>query len=501
MPPVPRKPATKAQINKAAQNLAASMLDSEMQIRAAGEMGLGVPCISAGLPMGVGMSMLDAQRFRSNFYKAKPSTLFALARLMAERNWFIRPVLDFRQAVYGAGFTFANPETREWAKTSGYDFKAVHKDLLIECLRSDSVVALWRKNPGTNTRPRIEVPSLTDVESLTGIGNDGIRLRIKRDAKIPENARERMGDKMYEAIKLGKPLDILEGDDFWDYKVLKSGKSNEAFPVPSMTTIFDDLDFIEAVKVADWNGAWVRREIIRHTKKGYSTTSGANAGRTTNNAKKPDLDSILTQMRTVQGKYEMATNFDQNVEWITFAKEFFGADIIDNSLMRLLHWGGLAAVLMLRTESQISGVSTPMLMRLRTEAEAFRSDFSPFLTSIFAAESFRSAFGDMPEDMTPQWCVKPLYSTKELSEYLTIALKGYISPQTIRESFLGVDNELESDRMLEAAEYRDRYMPPYEANQNLVAARNPDDFPGSLKSTASSNGDSAAGPGAPSNAI
>jgi len=26
-----------------------------------------------------------------------------------------------------------------------------------------------------------------------------------------------------------------------------------------------DLDFIEAVRVGDWNGAWSRREILRHT--------------------------------------------------------------------------------------------------------------------------------------------------------------------------------------------------------------------------------------------
>jgi hypothetical protein len=501
MAETPRKPRpTKAQIAKAAMPLAGKLMEMEMQLRAAGDMGIGASCFAAGLPVSEGMTMVDAQKFRTNFYKAKPDKLHRLARLLSERNWFFQPVCEMRRSVYGADFSFKGE--REWMEDSDYDFHTAHDDALIEFLRAGSVVALWRKNPPNGARPRIEIPEIADVEPLIGIGKEGIRITFGKNAKLSESEKASLGEKIHAAIKTGKPAEITRDDPDWDYAVMHGGKSNEAFPPPPLTSVMDDLDFIECIKVGDWNGAWVRREIIRQTKKGYSTSSGPNAGRTTNNAKVPDLKAILKEMRTIAGKYEMATNFDQEVLWITFAKEFFGSEMIDNSISRLLHWGGLPAVLMLRTESQISGVSSPMVMRFRDEVLAFRKRFARFLSAIFNSPSFRTAFGaDMPQKLQPVWSVKPLYSTKELTEILTIGARGYISPQTIRESFLSLNDEEESKLMREATERRNDFIPPFEPNQNLIPARFPADFPGAAGNEPSGNGEAQPGTGAPSNAV
>lgn len=480
--------------------LAQDLMQREMQLRASSDMGIGTACFAAGLPVSEGMTMVDAQKFRTNFYKATPAKLHRLARLLSERNWFFQPVCEMRRAVYGADFRFDGQ--REWMEDSGYDFDTPHDDALIEYLRAGSVVALWRKNPPNGARPRIEIPEIADVQPLIGIGKEGIRITFGKNAKLKEEEKSALGEKIHDAIKNGKPADITRDDPDWDYALLHGGKSNEAFPPPPLTSVMDDLDFIECIKVGDWNGAWVRREIIRQTKKGYSTSSGPNAGRTNNNAKKGDLDAILEQMRKVAGKYEMATNFDQEVLWLTFSKEFFGAEMIDNSISRLLHWGGLPAVLMLRTESQISGVSVPMVMRFRDEVMAFRKRFARFLSAIFNSESFRTAFGaDIPQKLKPEWSVKPLYSTKELTELLTIGARGYISPQTIRESFLSLDDEKESRLMREATARRDDFIPPFEPNQNLIPARFPEDFPGTADSTGGGDGQPQPGTGAPSQAV
>jgi hypothetical protein len=471
---------------------ASEMANEALKIHAAGEMGLLQQSTSAGIPTGPGKgtTMIAAQRFRQNFYALPVKDLLSISRLMSERNWFVEPVNRSRFNIYGAGFRFSTKAARDWAETVGYDFQQAHDDLLWEYLYSSAAVALWLKTPDAQTIPRIEVPALTNVEIISEIGRSGIRITFPKNAKLDPEAKGRMGEAMFNAIKTGKPLSIYEDDDIWDFRVMKSGKSKDPFQAPSITAILDDLDFIECIKVGDWNGAWSRREIIRQTKKGYSTNSGPNAGRTTNNAKTADLKSILNNMKSIQGKYEMATNFDQDVSWITFLAEFFDKDIADSARSNLIHWGGLPAILMLRTESQISGISAPMLMRLREEVEGFRAMFARLLTSVFNSESFKRNYPDAPK-LIPVWSVKPLYSVKELTDLLIPAMKGIMSPQTIRESFLGLDNEAESALMLQAHQSRDGYIPPHEANQGLLTARFPKDYLGVSQKANPSSGDSA----------
>lgn len=499
---MPSSPKTSLRITAAQkrklETRASEMANQALQIHAAGEMGLMQQSTSAGIPVGAGKgtTMIAAQRFRQNFYALPVKDLLSISRLMSERNWFVEPVNRSRFNIYGAGFRFAGKAAKDWAEQNGYDFQQAHDDLLWEYLYSSAAVALWRKTPDPGTVPRIEVPALTNVEVISEIGRSGIRITFPKNAKLAPEAKERMGEKMFTGITTGKPVTIYEDDEFWDFKVMKTGKSTDPLPAPSITAILDDLDFIECVKVGDWNGAWSRREIIRQTKKGYSTNSGPNAGRTTNNAKKADLDSILNKMKSIQGKYEMATNFDQDVAWITFLAEFFDKDITDSARSNLLHWGGLPAILMLRTESQISGISAPMLMRFREEVIGFRAMFARLLTSVFNSTSFKTNFPDAPK-LIPQWSVKPLYSIKELTDLLVPAMKGIMSPQTIRESLLGLDDEVESANMVKSHEVRNGYIPPHEANQGLLTARFPDEYPGAASKANPSTGESQPGPGAP----
>jgi len=94
------------------------------------------------------------------------------------------------------------------------------------------------------------------VEYTVVGGVPQIQVTVPRNPKLPKKLIPVMGQKMWDAIKEGKPLVIVKGEDSgYDFAVMKSGKMNKPLQAPSITSILDDLDFIEAVRVGDWNGA------------------------------------------------------------------------------------------------------------------------------------------------------------------------------------------------------------------------------------------------------
>lgn len=428
-------------------------------------------------PVSGGRTMLDAQKFRINWYHLDRKALTKIARLVVERNWFARPVHQLNKAIYGAGFRFKDKEARKWAADGSFPFQSVHDDLLDEWLVSDSVVAFWRKSPEAGKLPMIHVPDMNNVEySVTG-GIPQIKVTIAADRKIKEELKEKIGLRMWNAIKKGEPLTIIKGiDEDFEFEILKSGKSTSPIQPPAITGILDDLDYIEAVRVGDWNGAYSRREIIRHTKKGYGVSSGPNAGTTRNNAKYKEIQAILTAMKSILGKTDVATNFDQEIAWLMFDPKFFDPKMLESALQRLIFWGGLPAILLLKTDSQITGLSGFLHDRVRTQVEGFRQRFGPFLAAIFNSQGFKHNFPDAP-DLTPAWSVKSLYTNDGLSKLATLLhTYGIAAPPNIRAMF-DIDDEEESSAMLKAHENRKAYTPPFEPRQGLIPGLFPDDFP------------------------
>ena len=455
---------------------------------------------SAGIPFVRGKTMLDAQKFRVNWYGCERRTLGKIARLVCERNWFASSVLKINKGLYGSGFRFADPAAQAWAATGSYPFKKLHDDLLEEWLVSDAVVAFWRTDSDPGVLPFIEVPDLESVDYSTIGGVPRIEVTVVRNPKIDPALRSVIGDKMWDSIHTGKRLVIVKDDPSsgYDFAVMKSGKSSRPIQAPSITSILDDLDFVEAVRVGDWNGAWSRREIIRHTKKGFGVSSGPNAGTARGNAKYAEIQAILKQMRNILGKTDVATNFDQNIEWLTFPKDFFEPAMLDAALQRLLFWGGLAAILLLKTDSQITGLSGFLTDRVRSQVESFRSDFSSFLSEIFNSPSFKKNFPDAP-DLTPAWSVKQLYTGEALVKLSTFfSTYATVSPQTIREMF-GVSDALESARLQNAHTRPDDFTPPYEPRQGLLPQQFPEAYPGASAPSAApaSNSPIPASPGRP----
>lgn len=432
---------------------------------------------SAAIPIAGGKTMTDAQKFRVNWYGINRKALQKIARLLVERNWFARPVHRLNMSLYGGGFQFKESDAREWATKGTYPFMRLHDDLLHEYLVNDCALAFWRTDAGPNELPMIEVPNMEDVDYEVVGGVPTVWIKVATDRKLDESLKERMGEKLFTAVKTGKPLILAKGDaaSGYDFEIIKLGKSTGLIQPPGITGVIDDLDYIEAVRVGDWNGAWSRREIIRHTKKGFGVSSGPNAGSTRGNAKYPELQTILKAMRNLVGKTDIATNYDQAIDWLTFPNDFFSPEMVKSALQRLLFWGGLPAILLLSTDSQITGLATLLYDRTRGEVESFRERFAPFLNAIFNSESFKKNFPAAP-DLSVGWNVKSLYSSKSLTEFATFAhTYGVLAPPTIRGLF-GVDDVVESARMMAAHENRDAYTPPYEPRQGLLPSLFPLDY-------------------------
>ena len=78
---------------------------------------------SAGIPFVRGKTMLDAQKFRVNWYGCERRTLGKITRLVCERNWFASSVLKINKGLYGSGFRFADPAAQAWEIFNSPSFK------------------------------------------------------------------------------------------------------------------------------------------------------------------------------------------------------------------------------------------------------------------------------------------------------------------------------------------------------------------------------------------
>ncbi len=475
----PRKPASSSSKKKltpveAAQELLHAHMPEMLSLLAGSPLHNLPPNGAVALPVGGQQTLIGALKTRPNWYLMPRRDIDGLARLVTERNWFARTVHQMRLAVYSQGFRFTTKEARDWAAPEGvidrplYDFRKSQKDMIEEWLISSAIIVWWRKDAEQGTLPVLNIPNAGDVEHEFVGGVEQISIRMRRQ-KLAEEQKSIIGQRLFDCICKGTRFIIKRGDTDFDFRVMKQGKDGCPLPVPSLVTIFDDLDFVEAIRVGDWNGAKARWEIIRHTTKGYPTGSGPNAGLPRNNAKTADLKAIAKAMKEILGKQDVVTNFDQEIAWITFPKEHFHEDLLREVKQRLLFWSGVFGVLLLKTDSQITGLSGFMMDQLRAEVTAFREEFTTFLTSIYQSESFRKGYMDAPI-LIPEWSVKSLYSSKALIELVT-ALSTYAiaAPQTIR-SLFGLDDDDESELFLKAHEEPKRYSSVYEPRQGITAA-------------------------------
>jgi|GEM_PF-3541877 len=477
----------------------AEFISSEAALMASAPFTNSDGCCSAALPRtGRGRSMVEAQSYRVNFYGLPVDELCRFARVQARRNWFARPVIKKNMEIFGDGFRVVGEGVDEWLHNERtglprYPFRRVHDDALREWLTTSNIVAFWKKRkPGQPSLPYVEILSTENcrVETVGGVKVLKVFYNHRRQS-VGKTLAGSLGPRLTACLRHGKTLEIVQGTDAdFDFAALSDDKDNCGLSVPSITTVQDDLEFIEAVRAGDWTGAWRRRVTIMHVKKGYGIQSGTNAGAVRTHAKRKQLKAISDWLKNLKGHGNAATNFDQEFEHVVFPKDFFGSDIVAGALNRLMIWGGFAAVLLLKSESQISGVSPYLMLQLRADAINFRERFADFLKRIFNSPSFRGD-QDEGEGSIPvfefQWSNRLLYTFEELVKQGEALRKGGASMRTLRER-TGLDHEEESKRTKAEASDPGSVIPVFEFQQGLSSAFYTTIYPGKTGSPASEPG-------------
>jgi hypothetical protein len=422
---------------------------------------------------GDGRTMIDFQKGRNNYYSMPVQTQVSMCRRMSERNWFLRPVVETRHASYCEDFDALNQVGE--SMSNQYAFGPLVADIMHEVLVSSNVVCMWRKG---QKLPNITVMDAEKVDYKASGGLERIKVSYAQDQEMAKDKnreseyRKLLGDKMYEAMTKGKPLEIIKGmDEEWDFETLIGGKRRGVFCIPEMVSILDCVDYAELMGIGDWNLAWARKDVIRGIKKGYPVTHGQGAG--VNSVDITDLEIAALGEgfgEKVNGNAVVPMNHDVNPFYLTMDGANFDPKIMESAWDRLLHYGGIEAVVLFGSFSQQNGAAPSLMRNHRTRTFKLRRDVEGLLRRIFLAKEFNSldwGGGDAPPSFF--WGVKSLYSMDELLSLSKGTADGVVSPQT-RRAWLGLNDRIEGDRMEAAHAARTRYAPPFEAGQALLPA-------------------------------
>lgn len=421
--------------------------------------------------------MIDLQKGRNNYYKMPVRTQASMCRRMAERNWFLRPVSDLRHASYCEDFDALNSSGE--SMSGQYAFSPLVSDILHEVLITTNVVCMWRKG---QKLPTVTVLDAEQVEYKAAGGLERIKVTYGQDQEMAKDRakeneyRQLLGDKMYDAMTKGRPLEVIKGmDEEWDFEVLIGGKRRGVFCIPEMVPILDCVDYVELMGMGDWNLAWARKDVIRGVKKGYPVTFGQGAGVNSVDITDPEIKALGEGFgEKVNGNAVVPMNHDVNPFYLTVDGANFDPKTMESAWDRLLHYGGMEAVVLFGSFSQQNGAAPSLMRNHRTKAFKVRQDVEGLLRRIFAAAEFASLdWGG--GDVVPSffWGVKSLYSMDELLALSKGTADGLASPQT-RRAWLGLNDKIEGDRLEVAHESRPRYVPPFEPGQALLPAIFPD---------------------------
>lgn len=469
MPAAPRKPrsASAAASRKSAKAARLAVQAAASFEWAGSQAGIVRPVWMA--PKG-GLTMIDLQKGRNNYYKMDVRQQVSICRRMAARNWFLNPVLTLRHATWSEDFRAIDSDGNNIHEQ--YNFIDLVSDIFWEYLISTNVVCMWRKG---EKLPFINVMDAETIEYSTVGGKERVIIQYSKDdvmAKDRDNETEYrriLGDKVYEAQVSGKKVTIIKDvDEEWNFETLIAGKRRGVFTIPEMVPILDTVDFMELMGIGDWNLAWARKDVIRLIKKGYKVAHGQGSGINSVDISKADIKNLGEGFAKISGNANVPANHDVDPSYLTVPSDSMDPKQVEAATDRLLHWGGIEAVVLFGSFSQQNGAAPSLMRNARTLAFSLRGRVEGLLRRILAADEFRS-LDWKGDEKNFRWGVKSLYSLDELLSLAKSTNDGTASPQTRRE-WLGLDNETEVERLKAAHADREGYAPPFEAGQALLPA-------------------------------
>ncbi len=389
---------------------------------------------------------------------ASLADIFKRCRELAGRHNYMQWVCGLRQTFYGAGCSLQGDDT--FLKDLGAArFKRLARDAWTEYLACDNVVAVWREAKGNEAMPQVVIFDCEAVKYSDEFGAESLKVRLPQKKLSPSQGRA-LGTVFMEAYANGGWVTLSERRGEY-FKVLSRAKVGQGLATPRMQAAFLDLCIYDMLRQGDHNGAWARKSLLRHTKKGHEQRYGSAAGSAINFFRKAFGDRLLKRLAATPGFSEFVSNFDIAIDYVYLKPEFFDKKTLETTMERLDRWAGPAGLL-LRHGAEAS--SNPWLMQLfRAEGEAERSVLGGFLQEILEHESFGR---HKPVKVTFDDTV--WFNLEQLQKWLQWAQSsGLMSPQTAR-GLMNLDNERESALLLEAHNNPKQYTPPFEAKQGLL---------------------------------
>jgi hypothetical protein len=235
--------------------------------------------------------------------------------------------------------------------------------------------------------------------------------------------------------------------------------------MPVWKAALDDLAARDLLKIGDWNGAWARKHLVRHGKKGHLIKDGPLAGMPEYFYNPKFGKKILQALQGAAGFMELMTNFDLQFDYVFLDPKFFDPAIYKGIEDRLAKWAG-ACLLMLR-----EGNPNPNLSKMfKTEGESERAIVGRFLEGIINDSTFQPE--SLPKGMqrlNVRWDPWVFFDAEQLRQMITFGLQnGVMSPQLAQRA-MGVDGREHKALMDAARKDPEQFTPVFEAKQGMAS--------------------------------
>jgi hypothetical protein len=423
------------------------------------------------------IQVLSLNDFRGRwlFDNKNPRDIIRKCRQLVDgrTNDFLDFVIRTKMQFFNAGFEIWTPTNKKKTDTfaersSNYPFAALSRDVWKEWLTCSNVVAFWRDRgqiPADQLidgMPRVTILNAEDVEYHNDFGVESVKIFLKA-RKLTAAEREALGPRYANAIEKGLALELskAEGEN---WKVLTTAKLGNGFSTPRLRAIFDDLAARDLLKIGDWNGAWARKHLIRHGKKGHAIKDGPLAGMPEYMFRDKYGKALNKSLESAPGFMNLISNFDLLFEYVYLNPDFFDPKIYKGIQDRLTEWAG-ACMLMLR-----DGNPNPNLTKMfQAEGLAEREIVGPFLESILNDPTFRTTTVRGMENLQVRWDEWIFFNQAELRQMITFGIQnGVMSPQSVQRA-MRIDSDEHLELMTAAIGKRELWTPAFEAKQGMAA--------------------------------
>ena len=371
-------------------------------------------------------------------YQKPRNQVFYMGRNWFERQVFLRQIILLRYALYNYGFELAGKDTKgtaavqKWAAQKWFGLphlqliKRFLRDVWMEWLIQDNVVAVWRKRKG-GARPLVypvEHVSYSDdygVERLGfahGLSRQDVRLM---EAGLdPEERKTLLQGKDINLVKQGAETT----SDLFDFEVVKRSRFGFGLAWPQLRTVFNTVGAWESLELADWQLCDAMRTVYELHKVGHEIKNGPHAGSPQHFMKRTRREAVNRLIGNTKGTLatvkRLVVNFDHDITYPRPDPKQFAPERYTGMLDRLVHWS-MPLGQMLYSKS-VNPFLAPML---KAQAHTERELIGDFVSSVLIRTL------GAPEDLRCVWSDDALQDARLLAETLKTGLTtGPLSDST-----------------------------------------------------------------------